>query len=69
MSDKPKSWPYLAADARDRAAEEAVTAMITLTPLLETESDAETIRRLARTLLSLEHIARLMESVGANTRP
>jgi len=69
MSSKPKDWPYIAADARDRAAETALEGYKTLEPLLETEMDTEKMRRIARTLLSLELIARLMESVGANTRP
>lgn len=69
MTAKPREWPYLAADARDRAAEEAAGAIKTLEPLSETETDAETLRRITRALLSLYRIARLLESVGASTRP
>lgn len=69
MSAKPKEWPYLAADARDRAAEEAAGAIKVLEPLSETETDAEKLRRIARALMSLYRIARLLESVGACTRP
>jgi len=69
MTDKPKDWPYLAADARDRAAEEAAGAIKLLEPLSETEKDAEALRRIARALMSLHKITRLLESVGAKTRP
>lgn len=69
MTDKPKGWPYLAANARDRAAEEAAGAIRVLEPLSETETDAEKLRRITRTLMSLYRIARLLESVGASTRP
>lgn len=69
MSDKPKPWPYDAADKRDRAAEAAVEGIKTLEPLTQTELDPEKLRRIARTLLALYQIARLMEAAGAKTRP
>jgi hypothetical protein len=69
MSDKPKPWPYEAAGERDRAAEEAVAGISSLEPLVESEKDAEKLRRIARTLTALYRIARLMEAAGARTRP
>ena len=66
MTDKPKPWPYAAADARDRAAEAAVEAITTLT---ETEIDCDRLRRLTRAITDLYSIVRLLESVGAKTRP
>ena len=69
MTDKPHPWPYVAANARDSAAEEALKAIKCLEPLVEFESDIDKLRRISRTLLSLYRIARLLESVGANTRP
>jgi hypothetical protein len=69
MSDKPKPWPYLAAEARDRAAEAAIEAERVLEPLIEIESDPEKLRRITRTLIILTKIARLLEGAGANTRP
>ena len=69
MTDKPKGWPYLAADARDRAAEEAAGAIKALEPLSEMETDTERLRIITRTLMALYRITRLLESVGACTRP
>jgi hypothetical protein len=40
-----------------------------LEPLTETEPDPEKLRRIARTLTCLYRIARLLEAVGAKTRP
>lgn len=69
MSDKPKPWPYDAADQRDRAAEAAVEGIQSLEPLTMSEMDTEKLRRVTRTLLALYRIARLMEAAGAKTRP
>lgn len=69
MSDKPKPWPYEAADMRDRAAEAAAEGIRLMEPLTETEADTEKLRRIARTLLALYRIARLMEAAGAKTKP
>ena len=72
MSDKPRPWPNLARDARDRAAEAAQEAINALTPLItedRTFTETERFRREARALAKLQHIARLLESVGASTRP
>ena len=69
MSDKPKPWPYDAADARDRAAEEAAKALRALGPLIETETDLESMRRVSTAMNSLFMVVRLLEAVGARTRP
>ena len=69
MTDKPKPWPYDCADARDRAAEKAVEAITSLAPLTEIENDVEKLRRITRTMTALFLIVRLLESVGAKTRP
>ena len=69
MSDKPKPWPYDCADARDRAAEETVKAIKLLEPVNETEKDLEIMRRVDRAMISLFTAIRLLESVGAKTRP
>lgn len=72
MSDKPRLWPNVARDARDRAAEAAVGGIRALEPLVVGErafTESERIRREAAALNALQVIARLLESVGACTRP
>lgn len=70
MSDKPRLWPNLAKECRDRASEEACRGLRALTPLLEGGATREEeIRRIAIAIVSLQTIARLLESVGAQTRP
>jgi hypothetical protein len=69
MSDKPKPWPYEAAGARDRAAEEAVAGIQSLEPLTESETDLARLKAITRTLQALYRITRLMEAAGAKTRP
>jgi hypothetical protein len=61
----------MARDARDRAAEAANAAIVSLGPLVlgETTTPEDRLRRMATALHSLHMIARLMESVGAPTRP
>lgn len=72
MSDKPRPWPNTAKEARDRAAEAAVAGIRALEPVVEGErsyTETERLRREALALNSLQTIARLLESVGACTRP
>ncbi len=67
---KPRHWPNNAKEARDRSAEEASRALRVIEPLLEKEvTETERIRRLAIAIHSLQTILRLLESVGAQTRP
>jgi len=67
---KPRPWPNNAKEARDRSAEEASRALRVIEPLLEKEvTETERIRRLAIVIHSLQTILRLLESVGAQTRP
>lgn len=72
MSDKPRPWPNNAKDARDRAAEAAQTGLANLIPLVEGArqfTDLERLRKEANALNALYTILRLLESVGACTRP
>ena len=65
-----REWPNSAKEARDRAAEEAARALRAIEPLLEKDvSELEKVRRLAITTNSLQTILRLLEKVGAQTRP
>lgn len=69
MSDKPREWPNVARDARDRAAEAAAEALRALEPLAGRTNDPEDIRRLLRVERNLYTILRLLEREGAPTRP
>lgn len=70
MSHKPRPWPNIAAEVRDRAAEEAQSGYKAIRPLLERDCTRdEEIRRLAIALDKFQNISRLLESVGAQTRP
>ena len=74
VSDAPRPWPNNAANIRDRAAEEAVHGIRALLPIFDEDwcprmSDVERLRREAVALNCLQTIARLLESVGAQTRP
>jgi hypothetical protein len=69
MSDKPREWPNVAMDARDRAAEEAAAALKALEPLINDIDDVENLRRVGRAMNSISNVLRLLESVGAPTRP
>lgn len=71
MSDKPRPWPNNAMDARDRSAEAASEGARLLEPLVNGEQFTETerLRREARALNLFQRILRLLEGVGAKTRP
>ena len=69
MSDKPKPFPYHAAEARDRSAEEAAVIVNEATRAIEETSDPGLLRRLGRILASSNVILRLLEGQGAKTRP
>lgn len=71
MTDKPRLWPTIAKAARDKASETAIKGMKALAPLLDdgNMTESERIRRVSRALICLQEIARLLESVGAPTRP
>lgn len=70
MSDKPREWPNVARENRDRAAEAAVVIIRSLEPLVTGGNFTETerLRREATALNSAQTIARLLEAVGAQTR-
>lgn len=72
MSDKPRPWPNNAKEARDRAAEEAQRGINALEPVIEATTaltETDRLRREASALKALYKIARILESVGAQTRP
>lgn len=71
MSDKPREWPNVAKDVRDRAAEYAVEIIKALEPVVCSErpfTETERLRREAKALSAAQMIARLLEGVGAPTR-
>ena len=76
VSDQPRPWPNIAKEARDRAAEEAVHGIALLRAIVDDtvsieyhRGPSEEYRRVAAALACFYQIARLMESVGAQTRP
>jgi len=68
---EPLRWPNSAAGARDQAAEEAQAVIHALAPLVGDVpvGDKEEMRRIAVALMKAERIARILESVGAKTKP
>jgi len=69
MSDKPKPWPYQAAEARDRSAEEAQVIVNQAEESLERTNDPMILRSLGKILQAANTVLRLMEGQGAKTRP
>jgi hypothetical protein len=72
MSHKPRPWPNVAKEARDRAAEEAVSGIVALEPVVRGErifTETDRLRRESLALNALQKVARILESVGAQTRP
>lgn len=69
MSDKPKPWPYQAAEARDRSAEEAQVIAKQAEEVLEMTNDPGILKKIGKMLASANVILRLMEGQGAKTRP
>jgi len=72
MSDKPREWPNNARHARDEAAEAAAEGINVLEPVVYGErqfTETERLRREAKALNLFQKIVRLLESVGAKTRP
>ena len=70
VSDQPRPWPNVAKEARDRAAEEAVHGIRILNELLNSGSlDWHDNYKVAKAVICFTNIARLLESVGAQTRP
>jgi len=71
MSDKPREWPNVAKDARDRAAEMAAEIIKALEPVVCSErafTETDRLKREARALSAAQQICRLLEGVGAPTR-
>jgi hypothetical protein len=68
---KPREWPNYAKEIRDRTAEEAMRGMRAIKPLLDGKelTELDRLRRVAIATDSFHTILRLLESVGAQTRP
>lgn len=69
MSDKRLPWPYQAAEARDRSAEEAQSIAKQAEESLEMTNDPGLLKKIGRMLASANVILRLLEKEGAKTRP
>lgn len=69
MSDKPKPWPYQAAEARDRSAEEAQAITRQAEDALDMTNDPGLLKKIGKIVASANVILRLMEGQGAKTRP
>lgn len=71
MPTPPKQWPLNAQRARDDAARAAVKGTRTLGPLVNGDnvSDVERERRIGKAWGLFQFIARVLEGVGAPTRP
>ena len=67
----PRDWPNNAGEARDRAAEASVAGLRALKPIVTgmNITEADLVRRVAVAAHNLEHIARMMEAMGAKTDP
>lgn len=67
----PRNWPNNAGEARDRAAEASVAGLRALKPIITGMhiTEADLMRRVAIASVNLQHIARMMESMGAPTEP
>lgn len=71
MTHPPRPWPNVAKETRDRAAEAAAEGVRTLEPIIDGRemSEAERMRRTGKALNLFQRIARLLEGIGAETRP
>lgn len=70
MSSKPREWPNVAKEARDRAAECANHALYQIEYVLDHRcSETEKIEKLSISARSLNKALRFLEGVGAPTRP
>jgi len=70
MSSKPREWPNVAREARDRAAEETQEALDQIEDLLKMNcSESDVLLRVGRAVGCLNRALRFLEGVGAPTRP
>ncbi len=71
MSNKPREWPNVAREARDRSAELAAESVNLLEPIVDRRPMSEMDRyiRVSMVLKRLQNISRHLEAVGACTRP
>lgn len=70
MSSKPREWPNVAKEARDRSAEIANDGYWLMRDFFQKDfTDTEKLRRYAKAMDSFQQICRILESVGAETRP
>lgn len=69
MSSKPREWPNVAKEARDRSAELANDGYWMMRDFFQKDfTDTEKLRRYAKAMDYFQSIARILESVGAETR-
>lgn len=66
---KAKEWPYQAAAARDRSAEEAQSIAGNAAEILDVTENPNILKRVGKILRSANTILRLLEAQGAKTRP
>lgn len=71
MSHPPKPWPYHAMNARNRSAEILAGTLAALDSIIQhkTRSPDETALQAARVKADVLQALRLLESIGAATRP
>jgi len=65
----PRPWPNKAKGARDDAATAIAAALKIAVCLAETEQDTERLRKYTKIINLLQNALRLLESVGACTKP
>jgi len=69
MSSKPREWPNVAKEARDRSAEIANDGYFLMRDFFQKDfTETEKLRRYAKAMDSFQQICRILESVGAPTR-
>jgi hypothetical protein len=69
--NRPRPWPVVAKEQRDRAAEKACHALMEIRHLQQEEPilHQQVLYHVGRTIDDLQDILRLLESAGAQTRP
>ena len=70
MSSKPREWPNMAKEARDRSAELANDGYWMMRDFFQKDfTETEKLRRYAKAMDYFQSICRILENVGAETRP
>lgn len=69
MSSKPREWPNMAKESRDRSAEIANDGYFLMRDFFQKDfTETEKLRRYAKAMDCFQQICRILESVGAPTR-